>query len=275
MSVKWAIGAALAGAAALGAILTAYVSAQPAEKAQAARTPPPGADTLFSDAEEDEIRALVREYLVENPEVILEAINAFQMRQRQAELAQLKSGAQRNLDTLLNGAGGVVVGADVAEAKVAVVEFFDYHCSHCKRANGLVREITERDPSVKFIFRELPILLDESDVAAEFALAAREQDKYVDLHFALMQANGVLTEKRIKDIARKTGVDVKALEAARRGKKVEASLKETRRIATEMGVNGTPAFVIVSVDGSFLEVASGFRPDEILDAIERAKKASS
>ncbi|MEL7488095.1 MAG: DsbA family protein [Pseudomonadota bacterium] len=273
MTSKLALGAALAGAALLGALAVGYGSAQP--DADPAPTRNASSGDVFTASEEEEIRALVHDYLLDNPEVIIDALNEFQARQRVAEEQKLKSGAKSNLSALLKGDGGYTAGADADDAKVAVVEFFDYHCGFCKRANGLVRELTKNDPAVKVVFRELPILRDESDTAAEYALAAREQGKYVDLHFALMEASGVLTEDRIKDIAKKAGVDVKALTAARKDRAIKSSLEETVRIAREMGVDGTPAFIIASTDGAFVEVLPGYRPEEILAAVEAAKKAAS
>ena len=267
MWARAAIGAALAGAVALGAIVTSFVSAQPSRDNADA--------SAFSNAQQEEIQSLVRAYLLDNPEVIIEALNEFQARERAAAAQRLETGAKNNLSALLDAKGGFEAGADTTNAKVAVVEFFDYHCSFCKRANGLVRSLTKDDPSVKVVFRERPLLRDESDLAAEYALAARAQGKYVDFHFALMASTGVLTETRIKSIAKKTGLDVKALETARSDASVKQSLEETVRIASEMGADGTPAFVVATLDGAFIEVIPGYRPDEILSAIERAKKAAS
>ncbi len=262
MTRKLAIAFALVGAALFGALSTSFgVAEQEARK--------PGA--AFSAAEQDEIRSLVRDYLIDNPEIVIDAIGAFQERERAEAEAKLISGARENLKTLLSDAGGATAGADAENAKVAVIEFFDYHCTYCKRATGLVQELTRRDPQVKVVFRELPILREESRLAAEYALAAREQDKYADFHFALMQAQGVLDEKRVKEIAGKTGLDVAALEKARGDERIAVALDETLRIAEAMGADGTPTFVVASLETDFMEVMPGYRAEAILEAIEKAK----
>ncbi len=265
MKTKLAIASALTGAALLGALLTSFgVAQQDAPKAASG----------FSAAQEDEIRALVRDYLVENPDIIIEAIGVYQERERAAADEKLVAGARENLQTLLSDTGGATVGADAEKAKVAVIEFFDYHCGYCKRATGLVQELTKRDPDVKVVFRELPILREESRIAAEYALAAREQGKYAEFHFALMEAQGVLSEKRIKEIAKKSGLDVGALAKARSDAKIANAIDETLEIAKAMGADGTPTFIVASLEGDFMEVMPGYRAESILEAVEKAKKAA-
>ena len=265
MQTKIAIAFALIGAVILGAVLSGFGVAQQS-------TPAPS--TSFSDTQEDEIRELVHAYLMDNPEVIIESLNEYQDRERRAEEQKLKDGARENMAALIGGDGAYAVGADTSKAKVAVIEFFDYHCGYCKRANGLVQELTRQDPDVKVVFRELPILREESEIAAAYALAAREQGKYAELHFALMSEKGVLSEDRIKTIAKKTGLDVAALEKAAKNSKIDDALDETRRIASEMGAEGTPTFVIASLDGDFLEVIPGYSAEGLLEAIKNAKKAA-
>jgi len=265
MQTKLAIAAALIGTLILGAVLSGYGVAQ-----QSA----PALSTSFSDSQEDEIRELVRAYLLENPEIIIESLNEYQDRERRAEEQKLQDGARENMSALLEGDGANAIGADTSKAKVAVVEFFDYHCGYCKRANGLVQELTKNDPDVKVVFRELPILREESEIAASYALAAREQGKYAELHFALMSEKGVLSEDRIKAIAKEAGLNVKALEKAAKNPKIDDALDETQRIAQEMGADGTPTFVIASLNGDFVEVIPGYSAEKVLGAIEAAKRAA-
>ena len=265
MQTKIAIALALLGAVILGAVMSGFGVAQQS-------TPAPS--TSFSDKQEDEIRELVRAYLLDNPEVIIESLNEYQDRERRAEEQRLKDGARENMTVLLGGDGAYSMGADTSKAKVAVIEFFDYHCGYCKRANGLVQELTRQDPEVKVVFRELPILREESEIAASYALAAREQGKYAELHFALMSEKGVLSEDRIKAVAKKAGLDVRALEKAAKSPKIDDALEETKRIAQDMGADGTPTFVIASLDGDFLEVIPGYSAENLLGAISEAKQAA-
>lgn len=267
LNVKIAGGAALLGAVALGAAITAFSNAQPDRSAGEA----PRGD-IFSAAEEAEIRAILREYLMENPEVLIDSLNAYSERQRADAEARASEAAKANLAALLDERHGYIAGAAPAKAKVAVIELFDYHCSFCKRAAGMVRELTRNDPAVKVVFRDLPILRPESEYAARVALAARAQGKFEALHFAFMDASGVLTRERVDAIAREAGVDMTALEKALKDPALDAALAETDRIAREMLADGTPTFIVAAVDGSYVEVIPGLREEALREAIKKAKK---
>lgn len=277
INTKFAIGAAIVGAFLLGAVIVAYPSAQeqPAQNQSAMSSAPKDrVSTSFSELEEEEIGEIVRAYLLENPEVIIEAVNEYSARERQAAAVRAREGVAANLTALLSEENGFVTGKKPETARVAVIEMFDYHCGYCKRATGLVREIADNDDDVKVIFRELPLLREESEYAAEVSLAAREQGKFLDLHFAMMDAKGVLTKERIHDIAKKEGIDVAKLEKDAKKPGVARAIVEGHEIAEQAGVSGTPAFIVAAVDGSYVEVVSGFYPDELLAKIEEAKASA-
>lgn len=274
---KPAIFVALIGAFLLGVLAVAYSSAQDgAAQSETSQSiaPKERVSTSFSDLEEEEIGEIVRAYLMENPQVIIEAVNEYSKRERLAAETRARVAATNNLDALLNPENGYVAGKNPAKAKVAVIELFDYHCSFCKRATELVQGLAERDADVKVVFRELPILRDESDYAAEISLAAREQGKFLDLHFAMMDASGILTKERIHAIAEKEGLDVAKLKAAVKDDKIPEAIYESHELAAQMGVEGTPAFIIASVDGAYVEVVNGFRPEEVLARVKEAKQAA-
>lgn len=262
MKNKLAIGAALAGAALLGALAVGFSNAQS------------GNDHEFSKAEEDAIREIVREYLINHPDVLIEALNSYYEQEQAAANDRSRAFARENLSALLDGAQSVSLSPNPAAAKVAVIEFFDYHCSYCKRASGYVKELTKKDPAVNVVLRDFPILRRESDYAAEFAFASRTQGKYADLHFALMAENGVMTEDRIKKIAKKVGVDVAAVEAELQKPDTKRAIDETHRLAAGMGVEGTPSFIIASLNGEYLEIVQGNRQEDVAAAIAEAKKAA-
>lgn len=274
---KLAIGAALVGAFILGAVIVAYPSAQEQsaqDQPAMSSAPKERVSTSFSELEEEEIGEIIRSYLMENPEVIIEAVNEYSARERQAAAIRARENAIANLNALLSPENGFVAGKNPDAARVAVIEMFDYHCGFCKRATPLIREITDGDPDVKVVFRELPILREESEYAAEVSLAAREQGKFLDLHFAMMDAKGVLTKERIHDIAKKQGVNVAKLERDAQKPGVARAITESHAIAEEIGVNGTPAFIVAAVDGSYVDVVSGFYPDELRAKIEEAKASA-
>lgn len=263
MNKKLAIGVTLAGTAVLGAIAVSYSNAQSGE---------------FSASEKAAIEEIVRDYIAEHPDEVIEALNAYLAEKQAAAMAKSKeeaeSYARANLDALVDERFGASAGANLEEATVAVIEFFDYHCGFCKRSTPFVKELTRSDPAVKVIFRELPILRQESGYAAQAALAARAQGKYVDFHFALMEANGLIDEARVAQIAKETGLDVAAIQAEADNPEHIATIDETHRIAEELAIEGTPAFVIASLNGDFVEIVHGANTSAVKDAIEKAKKAA-
>lgn len=271
MNVKLAIGTAIVGAFALGALVVAYSSGSD-QNAQS--KPQKQISTSFSELQEDEIREIVHDYLMSNPEVIIDAVNAYSENQRVRAEERAKEVAGDRLQALLSPENGYIAGKDPSKAKVAVIELFDYHCSFCKRAVPLIKDITKKDETVKFVFRELPILREESDFAAEVSLAAREQGKFLDLHFAMMESSGVLTKERIKSFAESAGMDFAQLEKDSRKREISAAIQEGHEIAREMGIDGTPTFIIATVDGSVIDVVQGFNRKRVVDAIAEAKKAA-
>ncbi|GJL95148.1 MAG: hypothetical protein DHS20C05_15530 [Hyphococcus sp.] len=279
-SSKIAIGAALAGAFVLGATVIAFSSAQqsaPAEDMQShspAYTPAANLDTAFSDLEEEDIRKIVRNYLMTNPEIIIEAVNAYSAREQLRAETQANDVAAANLGALLDPATSYVTGKNPGKAKVAVVEMYDYHCGYCKRATPFIKDIVKKDADVKVVFRELPILHEESGYAAAVSLGARDQSKFIELHFAMMDASGILTKDRVAALAKKEGVDISKIETRIEQPDISAAISGNHDIAAQMGVDGTPTFIVAAIDGSYVEVVSGFRPDELKEKIAAAKKAS-
>lgn len=279
LNTKFAIGAALAGAFVLGALAVAYSSAQqdrePAEEAAShAPSQSEQLETSFSDAEEEDIRNLVRAYLLDHPEVIVEAVNVYSQRQRLADEERTRIGAVENLEYLLDPETSYIAGKNPEKAKVAVIELYDYHCGYCKRAAGFVKKIADSDADVKVVFRELPILREESGYAAEMSLAARDQGKFLDFHFAMLNSSGVLTKERVQKIAREQGLDVEQLEATIEEKNIVEMIANNHALADALGLDYTPAFIIASTNGEYVEVVGGARQDLVEEKIKEAKKAA-
>lgn len=254
------------GAFALGALAIGYSNAQSTK---------PSETKTFSADDEAAIRDIVEDYIAENPGFIIETLNRYAESERDNALVELKSKTKDYLPDLLSPEGAYVAGAADNKAEVAVVEFFDYHCGYCKKASGLMQELANEDPTVKVIFREFPILRQESELASRYALAARDQNKYQEFHFALLGSGGVLTEKRIKDIAGKTGLDVAKLEAkVSSDESILESIINNQGVARDLQLDGTPSFIITSLNGDFLEVIPGFAPDAVREAVKEAKRAN-
>lgn len=132
------------------------------------------------------------------------------------------------------------------DGDVTIVEFFDYRCGYCKKVLPSIVALLERDKKLRYVFKELPILSPESELAARAALAAWQQDKrkYLEFHTALMQAQGNLSERRILRLAGNAGLDAEKIAKNMKHPKVEEELKRNIALAEQLGIRGTPAFVI-------------------------------
>lgn len=189
-----------------------------------------------------QVESIVRDYLIENPEVVIQAIEAYQARQRVAEQQQRERAMADLRDRIFNDPASPDNGA--SEYDVTLVEFFDYQCHFCKKVFPDLMAVMETDKRLRVVFKELPILGPESTVAARAALAARKQGKYLEFHFALMDLRGQLTERRIMRTAQEVGIDTVQLARDMQAPEVAEQIQSNLDIAQQVGINGTPAMLI-------------------------------
>ena len=187
------------------------------------------------------IERIVRDYLLRNPEVIEEAIDVLSAKRRAEEQKRAEAAIAENGERLRAHPMSPVSGN--AQGDVTVVEFFDYRCGFCKRALPTMEALLEEDANVRVVWKELPILGPVSVFAARAAMAADRQGKYYPFHLALMK-EPVLTEGRVLELAVAAGLDPERLGRDMDDPAIEAYLDETRALAREIGITGTPAFVV-------------------------------
>lgn len=206
---------------------------------------PACAQSQVDTSDKEAIEKIVADYILENPQIIEDALIALS-EQRAAEEAQLARAAiADNQDALYNNAGDFFVGP--ADAPVTVVEFFDYRCGFCKRSAQWALELPEKyDNQVRVVFKEYPILSTESEKAALAALAAGKQDKYVEMHMALMGLdNGSgFGPDQIDAVAESVGVDVAKMRADMKSIDVQRTVSDAKSLARTLGISGTPNFII-------------------------------
>jgi protein-disulfide isomerase len=193
-------------------------------------------------AELDPFEQRVRAYLLDNPEVIMEALQVLQDRQRAAEAENLKQTIAERSDEILNDPAAPVGGNPSGD--VTLVEFFDYNCPYCRRVAPTVSALEKGDPDLRIVFKEFPILGPGSQFAARAALASRKQGKYVPFHNALMQASEQVTEESVIEIAGTVGLDPEQLRADMQDPAIDAAIARNLQLANALGITGTPSFVI-------------------------------
>lgn len=186
--------------------------------------------------------AMIRAYLLEHPEVVVEALESFQRRE-QARAAERQTQALRGADEDLRyDPDSPVIGNP--EGDVVIVEFFDYRCPYCKQVAAALREVVQQDGNIRLVMKELPILSEESHMAARAALAAEKQGRYEDFHFALMTGPGTLSQDQVFAVAEDLDMDLERLRSDMESPEIAAILDEVYALAQTLGIRGTPAFVI-------------------------------
>jgi protein-disulfide isomerase len=219
------------------AALCATMAAAPFSStlAQQATTP----DTTANRAA---IEQIVREYLMAHPEVLVEALTAYQEKQEAEQADAQRQALVSRQDELFKNPTSPVAGNP--QGDVTLVEFFDYQCGYCKSVHADVRRLLDQDGNVRLVLKEFPILGPASLTASRAALAAQKQGKYDALHNALMENRGQLDDDKIMRIAGSVGVDVERLKKDMQAPDIQDALQRNLRLAGELNIRGTPAFVI-------------------------------
>lgn len=198
----------------------------------------------LSPAERRKIESVVRDFILKNPEIVIEAIRGLQARDKRDAQARSKANLVKFHGEIFNDPA-TPVGGNV-KGDVTIVEFFDYRCGFCKRVFPVVMKVLNADKNIRYVYKEFPILGPESVAASKAALAAwlTDKGKYEPFHRALMVTKGALPEQRVMKIAAKTGYDVKALKKTMADPRIDEMIEKNYALAQALDINGTPAFVI-------------------------------
>lgn len=199
----------------------------------------------MSDAEKAAFGQAVRDYLMENPDVLVESINVLEQRRVADESKNDKLLVEANKAEIFEDGHSWVGGNP--EGSVTLVEFFDYRCGYCKQVNPQLEQLMQSDKDVKVILKEFPILTAESEMAAKFAVAVQQvagADAYKKVHDALMANRGPVNLESLGKLAEDQGLDGKAVLERMNGEEVMAVLRANKQLAEKMSIMGTPTFII-------------------------------
>ena len=210
------------------------------------------------DLSEADVKKLVLETILENPEIVMQAIDILR-----AKDDQDKEGAQQqayldNEELLKNDPNAPVLGNP--DGDVTIVEFFDYNCGYCKRAMVVMQAVLKTDKKLRVVYREFPILSEGSVFAARAALASRAQGRYEEFHWALMSAQ-TADETSVMKIAEQIGLDVAKLRVDMDAPEVAEHIQTSRDVANAMQFTGTPSFIIGD------EIVGGYIPQDVMEEV--------
>lgn len=220
----------------------------------------------LNNKEKAEVRKLVRETILNQPEIILEAL----------QLLELKKQAvtkQRVEDVLATQAKDIFFHPDDPvggnpDGDVTLVEFFDYRCGYCKRVHDTVLKLVKEDGNIRYVYKEFPILGPESIFAAKAALASTYQDKYTEFSDLLMRSRGKYTKEKVFKIAESVGLDVTRLEQDmnKYDGAINVTFQRNYALAQRLDITGTPGFII---GNTIIRGAAGF--DQLKAAVDNAR----
>ena len=219
----------------------------------------------FSATEQDAIDRRVREYILENPEIVMQAVQILRDRQEQQAQDARRQGVKQYAEALRDPGPLPVLGNP--DGDVTIVEFFDYRCPYCRQVANLALETARADGKVRVVYKEYPILGPESEVAARAAIAAAMQDRYAAFHKALMNEVQTVNRDSVMRLADMMGLDVAQLKADMRSDQVSEAIQRTRQLGQQLQINGTPAFIVGT------EVAPGaISKEKLQQMIARARQ---
>jgi protein-disulfide isomerase len=199
----------------------------------------------FSPEQQKQIDSMIHDYLLNHPEILIQMSQKLQQQHMQ-EIATIEQHAQKVIPTLTKplfyDSTSPIAGNP--QGNITLVEFFDYQCPHCKEMTATIDNLIKKDPNLKVVYKEFPIFGRSSELAAQAALAANKQGKYLAFHDALMNADSNIDEKFILELAKNQGLNVEKLQKDMKDPAIMAEIKQNQSMAKQLKLLGTPAFVI-------------------------------
>ena len=202
------------------------------------------APSPFTDAEREALHAEIRSYLLANPALLMEMLQLLEQQKQATEALSDRELVAQNHDAIFDDGFSFVGGNP--EGSVTIVEFLDYQCGYCRKAQPEVTELLAEDGDIRLIVKEMPILGPGSDLAAKAAVAtliAEGPDAYARLHDRLMRTTGQIDDALLDKVLVETGLDPAAIRVAMEDPEVARRLSETRALAEKLAIAGTPTFL--------------------------------
>ncbi len=254
-------------AVALAMLAFGFVAGSP-EVAKAGTTQTVQTASADTKIDRAEVEGIIRDYLLKNPEVLLEAQEALEAKQKEEQRIASLGVIEKAKDEIFNSTFDGVVGNP--KGKVTIVEFYDYNCGYCKRAIDDMHALTKSDPDVRFVLKEFPILGPDSQKASVVSMAFHlmHPEKYGEFHNALLGGQGRATEATAIKVAVSLGADEAALREKMKDPSITEAFSKTFELANKLAITGTPSYVVGN------EVVFGALGQEVLaEKIEAAKAA--
>jgi len=196
----------------------------------------------FTPEQRKEIEAIIHDYLVNNPDVLVDVLQAAEDKMKADSRVKAEAALGTRRKDLLEDPDSPVAGNP--QGDVTLVEFFDYRCPYCKQVEPALEKLIADDRQLRFVYKEFPVLGQDSVLASRAALASRKQGKYDAFHRAMMALKGQIDEAAVYKVAGSVGLDVDRLKKDMASPDIARALKANADLADALDIRGTPGFVI-------------------------------
>jgi len=206
---------------------------------------PASATGSFTEPQKAEIQSIMKDYLLQNPEILRDAITELEKREEVAQNLKREKALSDEKSALYTSTNQAVIGNP--NGKVTLIEFFDYNCGYCKRALDDLAKLMKDNPDLRVVLKDLPILSPGSVEAAAIAAAARNQfdaDKFWEFHKKLLGSRGPVGKAQALAVAKDLGADMDRLNKDATTQAVKDGIEENDQIAKGLSMNGTPSYVL-------------------------------
>jgi protein-disulfide isomerase len=197
----------------------------------------------LSDDQRVEVEAIIKNYLIAHPEIIRDAINELQRREDAAAAEQQNKAIAANRQLLFDSSREIVFGNPKGD--VTLVEFFDYNCTYCRRAQADMKQLMADDKNLRIVMKQFPVLGDGSVEAAQVGIAVHivAPDKYYAFHDAMLGERGQVNGERALAVAEEIGLDRAKIQQTMKTPEVKATIGEVYELASKLALSGTPSYV--------------------------------
>jgi protein-disulfide isomerase len=233
--------------------------------------------SAMTPTEKTQVETIVHDYILQNPEVLVQAMENLQRKQyeqTQQTIKKTQSIANQYADLLFHNNADPVLGNP--NGKITLVEFFDYQCHYCVNMVPIIQSLIKTNPELRVVLKEFPVRGDMSQLASKAALAANLQGKYATYYHDLLNAQQPLTEATIYKLAEKNGIDINKLKTDMNSSAINDELKNNLSLAQKLNVFATPAFFIgktntdkTSSEGSIEYILGGVEQRQLQSVINK------
>jgi protein-disulfide isomerase len=227
----------------------------------------------LSQTQVKQIEKVVHDYLVQNPQVLVEASQAYQDQEAAKAKSKTQQALAKNAKALFNSPNSPTVGN--LNGDVTVIEFLDYQCTHCREMSTVIASLIKADSNIRFVIKDLPIFGGSSKFAAKASVAAIKQgpEKYLAFHKGLLEVALPLTDAKVLDVAKAANLNTQQLQTDMKDKANDTQINDNFKLAQDLGLLGTPAFIVANRKGTRFEYVPGtVSVDSLKQSIAKVRK---